>query len=148
MFRVTDDFPEQDNVGWRVSCTDDTGLTPAVLSSTGTSTGIRVNQSYGLGWFAIRDVEGEVVNNDVQNGDWVVAGETVHFQGQVWFEGTEDAPLNSVFDVRVSRKDAQGDFTASSWKDNSNPNGTFFISIAVPDMNIPCLLYTSDAADE
>jgi len=137
MFRVTDDFPEQDNVGWRVSCTDDTGLTPAILSTTGSSAGIRVNQSYGLGWFSIHDVEGEVVNEDVQNGDWVVAGETVHFQGQIWFDGTEDAPLNSVFDVRVARKDAQGDFTASSWKDNSNPNGTFFISIAVPDMNIP-----------
>ena len=137
MFRVTDDFPEQENVGWRVSCTDDTGTTPAFLSSFGNGNGIRVNQSYGLGWFTIHDVEGEVVNDDVQNNDWVVAGETVHFQGQMWFDGSQDAPLNSVFDVRVARKDAQGDFTASSWKDNSNPNGTFFISIAVPDMDIP-----------
>jgi hypothetical protein len=135
MFRVTDDFPEQNNVGWRVTCTDDNGMSPASLSTIGQ--GIVVNQSYGLGWFAIHDVEGEVVNDDLQNGDWVVAGETVHFQGQVWFEGTDDAPLNSVFDVRVARKDAQGDFTAASWKDNSNPNGTFFISIAVPDMDIP-----------
>ena len=136
MFRVTDDFPEQNNVGWRVSCTDDNGFTPATLATVG-ETPIRVNQSYGLGWFAIHDVEGEVVNDDLQNGDWVVAGETVHFQGQVWFDGTEDAPLNSVFDIRVARKDSQGDFTAASWKDNSNPNGTFFISVTVPDMDIP-----------
>ena len=47
MFRVTDDFPEQNNVGWRVSCTDDNGFYPATLY-TG-SAGIEVNQSYGLG---------------------------------------------------------------------------------------------------
>ena len=135
MFRVTDDFPEQNNVGWRVSCTDDNGFSPATLSTGGA--GIVVNQSYGLGWFAIHDVEGEVVNDDLQNGDWVVAGETVHFQGQVWFEGSQDAPLNSVFDIRVARKDSQGDFVASTWKDNSNPNGSFFISVMVPDMDIP-----------
>ena len=135
MFRVTDDFPEQNNVRWRISSTDDNGFSPATLTTTGD--GIVVNQSYGLGWFAIHDVEGEVVNDDVQNGDWVVAGETVHFQGQVWFEGTQHAPLNSVFDIRVARKDSQGDFVSASWKDNSNPNGTFFISVAVPDMDIP-----------
>jgi len=135
MFRVTDDFPEQNNVGWRVSCTDDMGVSPQALSTGGA--GIVVNQSYGLGWFAIHDVEGEVVNDDLQNGDWVVAGETVHFQGQVWFEGSQDAPLNSVFDIRVARKDSQGDFVASNWKDNSNPNGSFFISVTVPDMDIP-----------
>ena len=135
MFRVTDDFPEQNNVGWRISCTDDNGFSPATMSTGGA--GIVVNQSYGLGWFAIRDVEGEVMNDDLQNDDWVVAGETVHFQGQVWFEGTQDAPLNSVFDIRVARKDSQGDFVASNWKDNSNPNGSFFISVTVPDMDIP-----------
>ena len=135
MFRVTDDFPEQNNVRWRISCTDDNGFSPATLTTTDAA--IIVNQSYGLGWFAIHDVEGEVVNDDVQNGDWVVAGETVYFQGQVWFEGTQDAPLNSVFDIRVARKDSQGDFVSASWKDNSNPNGTFFISVAVPDMDIP-----------
>jgi len=135
MFRVTDDFPEQNNVGWRVSCTDDNGNSPAALSTFGQS--VAVNQSYGLGWFAIHDVEGDVVNDDVQNGDWVVAGETIHFQGQVWFEGTQDAPLNSVFDMRIARKDSQGDFVSSTWKDNSNPNGTFFISVAVPDMDVP-----------
>jgi len=137
MFRVTDDFPEQNNVGWRISCTDDNGFSPTTLSTIGTSANIVVNQSYGLGWFTVHDVEGDVVNDDVQNGDWVVAGEMIHFQGQVWFEGTQDAPLNSVFDVRVARKDSQGDFVSASWKDNSNPNGTFFISIAVPDMDIP-----------
>ena len=134
-FRVTDDFPEQSNVGFRVGCTDDNGFSPATLSTGGA--GIVVNQSYGLGWFAVRDVEGDVISEDVQNDDWVVAGETVHFQGQVWFVDTEDAPLNSVFDVRVARKDSQGDFTASGWKDNSNPNGSFFISVQVPDMDIP-----------
>jgi hypothetical protein len=133
-FRITDDFPEQNNVGFRVGCTDDNGFSPTPLS-TGPA-GIIVNQSYGLGWFAVRDVEGDVTSEDVQDGDWVVAGETVHFQGQVWFVDTEDAPLNSVFNVRVVRKDSQGDFSASSWKDDSNPNGSFFISVQVPDMNI------------
>ncbi len=135
MFRVTDDFPEQNNVGWRVSCTDDNGFSPGTLSTDTSS--IVVNQSYGLGWFTIHDVEGEVVNDNVQNGDWIVAGETIHFQGQVWFVGTQDAPLNSVFDIRIARKDSQGDFVSSTWKDNSNPNGTFFISVAIPDMDIP-----------
>jgi len=134
-FRITDDFPEQNNVGFRVGCTDDNGFSPSTLSSGGA--GIVVNQSYGLGWFAVRDVEGQVVSEDLQNNDWVVGGEIVHFQGQVWFADTEDAPLNSVFDVRVARKDSQGDFIASSWKDNSNPNGSFFISLQVPDMNMP-----------
>ena len=72
----------------------------------------------------------------MQKGGWGVAGETVHFHGQVWCEGTQDAPRNSVFGVRVARKDSQGDFVSSTWKDNSNPNGTFFISVAVPDMDI------------
>jgi len=135
MFRITDDFPEQNNVGFRVGCTDDNGFSPETLSTGGA--GIKVNQSYGLGWFAVRDVEGEVVNDDLQNGDWVVAGETIHFQGQILFVDTQDAPLNSVYDVRVARKDSQGDFVASSWKDNSNPNGSFFISVQVPEINIP-----------
>ncbi|MEE2811634.1 MAG: CARDB domain-containing protein [Candidatus Thermoplasmatota archaeon] len=135
MFRVTDDFPEQNNVGFRVSCTDDNGFTPETLATV--ATGIYVNQSYGLGWLNLHDVEGEVTENDVQDGHWIVAGETVHFQGQIWFAGTQDAPLNSVFDVRVVRKDSQGDFTAASWKDTSNANGSFFISVEIPSMDIP-----------
>lgn len=134
-FRITADFPEQNNVGFRVSSTDDNGRTPVILS-TGPA-GIRVNQSYGLGWLALRDVEGEVTNNDVQSGDWVSAGETVHFQGQIWFDGTEDAPLNSMFDVRVARKDSQGDYSGATWKDQSNPDGAFFISVEVPDFDAP-----------
>jgi hypothetical protein len=134
-FRVTANFPEQNNVGFRVTCTDDNGRTPVTLS-TGPA-GIRVNQSFGLGWLALRDVEGEVTNNDVESGDWVSAGETIHFQGQIWFDGTEDAPLNSMFDVRVARKDSQGDYVGVTWKDQSNPDGAFFISVEVPDLDYP-----------
>ena len=135
-FRVTSEFAEQDNVGFRVTCTDDQGSTPAMLSET-QNTGIRVNQTYGLGWLGVRDAEGIVTNQNLTNGDWISAGETIFFQGQMWFVDTEDTPLNSVFDVQIAQKGGQGDFVQTSWKDQNNPDGSFFISLTVPDIDIP-----------
>ncbi|MEC7601848.1 MAG: hypothetical protein VYB83_03455, partial [Candidatus Thermoplasmatota archaeon] len=50
---------------------------------------------------------------------------------------TEDTPLNSVFDVQIAQKGEQGDFVQSSWKDQNNPDGSFFISLTVPEIDIP-----------
>ena len=137
-FRVTSEFPENNNnnVGFRVTCTDDQGSTPAMLSETG-NTGIRVNQTYGLGWLGVRDVEGITTSQNLTDGAWVSAGETIFFQGQMWFLDTEDTPLNSVFDVQIAQKGDQGDFVQSSWKDQNNPDGSFFISLTVPEIDIP-----------
>lgn len=135
-FRVTSEFPEQNNVGFRVTCTDDQGSTPAMLSDT-MNTGIIVNQSYGLGWLGVRDAEGLVTSQNLTNGAWISAGETIFFQGQMWFANTEDTPLNSVFDVQIAQKGEQGDFVQSSWKDQNNPDGSFFISLTVPEIDIP-----------
>ena len=132
-FRVTSEFPEQNNVGFRVTCTDDQGSTPAMLSET-VNTGIIVNQSYGLGWLGVRDAEGLVTSQNLTNGAWISAGETIFFQGQMWFSNTEDTPLNSVFDVQIAQKGEQGDFVQSSWKDQNNQNVSFFISFT--DWNI------------
>ena len=135
-FRVTSEFPEQDNVGFRVSCTDDQNLTPSVLAET-VNTGIRVNQSYGLGWLGVRDTEGAVTSQNLTDGAWISAGETIFFQGAMWFADSEDAPLNSVFDVQVAQKGPQGDFVQTSWKDQNNPDGSFFISLTVPEIDMP-----------
>ena len=40
----------------------------------------------------IRDNDGEVTSNDVEDGSWVAAGETLHFQGAMWFADSTDAP--------------------------------------------------------
>ena len=76
--------------------TDDQNLTPSVLAET-QNTGIRVNQSYGLGWLGVRDTEGSVTSQNLTDGAWISAGETIFFQGAMWFVDSEDAPLNSVF---------------------------------------------------
>ena len=55
----------------------------------------------------------------------------------MWFVDSEDAPLNSVFDVQVAQKGPQGDFVQTSWKDQNNPEGSFFISLTVPDIDMP-----------
>jgi hypothetical protein len=132
-FSVTSEFPEQNNVGFRVSCTDDTGYSPMTLS-TGPA-GILVNQSYGLGWMKVRDNDGFVLSEDVQNYDWVAAGETLHFQGAVWYAGTEDAPLDSTFDVEVIKRTPEGDFSQA--KDRSNAYGEFFISVPMDSIDRP-----------
>ena len=132
-FRVTSNFKEQNNVGFRVSCTDDNGNTP--LSLTTGPAGIRVNQSYGLGWMKVRDNDGAVHHDDVEEMEWVKAGETLHFQGAIWYDGTEDAPLDSTFDVAVIKRTPEGDFLQA--KDRSNQYGEFFIPVAIDTINRP-----------
>ena len=133
MFYVTSNFPDQDNVRFRVSCTDTSGTgggtTPAPLSS---ETGLRVNNSFGLGWMKVRDNDGEVTSDDVEDGSWVAAGETLYFQGAMWFADSTDAPKDSAFDIRI----AQNGFVNSNWRDTSNVNGSFFISIQMPDIDV------------
>ncbi len=135
-FRVTSNFNEQDNVGFRVSCTDDQGLSPMSLSSrTSNAPGIRVNQSYGLGWMAVRDNDGAVHHDDVPNYQWIKAGETLYFQGAIWYDGTQDAPLDSTFDVAVIKRTPEGDFLQA--KDRSNQYGEFFIPVPVDTIDRP-----------
>jgi len=132
-FHVNADFPGQDEVRFRTTCTDDTGsdgFSPIPLLS---EDSMRVNQSYGLGWLKIRDNDGEVTSEDIPDGAWVAAGETIHFQGAMWFAETEDPPKDSAFDIRVS----QNGFIHSNWRDTSNPSGSFFISIDTPTIDIP-----------
>ena len=132
-FYVTSNFPDQDNVRFRTSCTDTSGpggeTTPAPLSS---ETGLRVNNSFGLGWMKVRDNDGEVTSDDVEDGSWVAAGETLYFQGAMWFADSTDAPKDSAFDIRI----AQNGFVNSNWRDTSNVNGSFFISIQMPDIDV------------
>ena len=132
-FYVTSNFPDQDNVRFRTSCTDTSGsggaTTPAPLSS---ETGLRVNNSFGLGWMKVRDNYGEVTSDDVEDGSWVAAGETLYFQGAMWFADSTDAPKDSAFDIRI----AQNGFVNSNWRDTSNVNGSFFISIQMPDIDV------------
>ena len=45
-----------------------------------------------------------MVSDDVLDNSWIAGGETVFFQGAMWYVGTEDAPLDNMFDVRVSRE--------------------------------------------
>jgi len=132
-FSVTSEFPEQSNVGFRVACTDDTGYSPMSLT-TGPS-GLVVNQSYGLGWMKVRDNDGLVLSDDVENYDWVAAGETLHFQGSIWYADTEDAPLDSTFDVEVIKRTPEGDFSQA--KDRSNAYGDFFISVPMDSIDRP-----------
>ena len=132
-FYVTSNFPDQDNVRFRTTCTDTSGpggeTTPAPLSS---ETGFRVNNSFGLGWMKVRDNDGEVTSDDVEDGSWVAAGETLYFQGAMWFADSTDAPKDSAFDIRI----AQNGFVNSNWRDTSNVNGSFFISIQMPDIDV------------
>ena len=133
IFHVTDNFPDQDNVGFRVQCTDDTGsngFSPQDLISTET---MRVNRTYGLGTLSVLDSDGELQRTDVPDGGWVAAGEQIHFTGAMWFQDTMDAPLDSAFDVRVARNG----YVEASARDTTNTNGSFFISVDVPNLDIP-----------
>ena len=132
LFYVTSNFPDQENVRFTASCTDTSGsggTTPSPLTS---DTGLRVNNSFGLGWMKVRDNEGEVTSMDVEDGSWVAAGETLNFQGAMWFADSTDAAKDSAFDVRI----AQNGFVHADWRDTSNVNGSFFISIQLPDIDV------------
>ena len=132
LFTVTSNFPDQYGVKFRTNCLDNSGTngySPTPLSSNNT---LRVNNSFGLGWLNIRDNDGEVTSNDVEDGSWVAAGETLHFQGAMWFADSADAPKDSAFDVRVS----QNGFVNADWRDTSNINGSFFISIQMPEIDV------------
>ena len=131
-FFVTSNFPDQDNVRFTTRCTDNTGVdgdSPTPLTS---AEGLRVNNSFGLGWLKIRDNYGEVTSDDVESGSWVAAGETLLFQGAMWFADSQDAPKDNAFDIRV----AQNGFVHSNWRDTTNMNGSFFVSIDMPNIDV------------
>ena len=132
IFHVTSEFPDQSNVRFRTGCLDNTGsagYSPLDLLST---TGLDVNRTFGLGWMKVRDNDGALIMDDVPDHSWVAAGETLHFQGAMWFQNTEDAPKDSAFDVRVSRNG----WVESSARDTTNNNGSFFISVDLPEIDV------------
>lgn len=131
LFYVTSNFPDQENVRFVARCTDitDGGFSPSPLTS---SAGLRVNNSFGLGWMNVRDNVGESTSDNLADGSWVAAGDTLHFQGAMWFADSNDAPKDSAFDVRI----AMNGFVDAAWRDTSNVNGTFFISIDMPDIDV------------
>ena len=131
-FFVTSELPDQDNVRFRVGCLDDSGtagFAPEPLTSDG---GLRVNRSFGLGWLSVRDNDGELTSMDVEDGSWVAAGEQLHFVGAMWFQDTDDAPKDSAFDVRISRNG----YVEATAQDTTNNNGSFFISIDLPSIDV------------
>ena len=133
IFRITSEFPDQSNVRFKTGCLDDSGsagFSPLDLIS---EEGLRVNRTFGLGWMKVRDNEGDLVRDDVPNNAWVAAGETLHFQGAMWFMDSDDAPLDSAFDVRVSRNG----WVESTARDTTNINGSFFISVVTPNIDVP-----------
>jgi hypothetical protein len=71
--------------------------------------------------------------DDVPDNSWVAACETLYFQGAMWFQNTEDAPKDSAFDVRISRNG----WVESTARDTTNNNGTFFIGIDLPEIDVP-----------
>ena len=132
IFHITSEFPDQSNVRFRTGCLDNTGsagYSPLDLTST---TGLEVNRTFGLGWLKVRDNDGALVMDDVPDNSWVAAGETLYFQGAMWFQNTEDAPRDSAFDVRVSRNG----WVESTARDTTNNNGSFFISVDLPDIDV------------
>ena len=94
---------------------------------------MEVNRSFGLGWLKVRDNDGRLTMDDVPDNSWVAAGETLYFQGAMWFHNTEDAPKDSAFDVRISRNG----WVESTARDTTNNNGTFFIGIDLPAIDVP-----------
>ena len=132
IFHVTSEFPDQSNVRFRTGCLDNTGsagYSPLALMS---ATGLEVNRTFGLGWMKVRDNDGALTMDDVPDNSWVAAGETLYFQGAMWFQNTDDAPKDNAFDVRVSRNG----WVESTARDTTNNNGSFFISIDLPDIDV------------
>ena len=133
IFHVTSDFPDQAEVKFMTDCLDNSGsagFSPADLRS---DTGLRVNRTFGLGWMKVRDNDGGFTSDDTPDNSWVAAGEQIHFQGAMWFADTDDAPKDSAFDVRISRNG----WVESTARDTTNPNGSFFITIDLPNIDVP-----------
>ena len=120
--------PIQDRVPWTTAA--HAGYSPLDLLSDET---MDVNRSFGLGWLKVRDNDGRLTMDDVPDNSWVAAGETLYFQGAMWFQNTEDAPKDSAFDVRISRNG----WVESTARDTTNNNGTFFIGIDLPEIDVP-----------
>jgi len=92
---VTSEFPDQTGVRFKTGCLDNSGsagYSPLDLLSDDT---MEVNRSFGLGWLKVRDNDGRLTMDDVPDNSWVAAGETLYFQGAMWFHNTEDAPKDS-----------------------------------------------------
>jgi hypothetical protein len=132
-FFVTSEMPDQDNVRFRVGCLDDSGTAGFAPEPLTSDEGLRVNRSFGLGWLNVRDNDGELTSMDVESGSWVAAGEQLHFVGAMWFQDTDDAPKDSAFDVRISRNG----YIESTARDTTNNNGSFFVSIDLPAIDVP-----------
>ena len=132
-FFVTSEMPDQDDVQFRVGCLDDSGTAGFAPEPLTSAEGLRVNRSFGLGWLNVRDNDGELTSQDVPDGAWVAAGEQVYFVGAMWFQDTEDAPKDSAFDVRISRNG----YVESTARDTTNNNGSFFIPIDLPNIDVP-----------
>ena len=133
IFHVTAEFPDQTGVRFKTGCLDNSGASgysPLDLLSDET---MDVNRSFGLGWLKVRDNDGRLTMDDVPDNAWVAAGETLYFQGAMWFQNTEDAPKDSAFDVRISRNG----WVESTARDTTNNNGTFFIGIDLPEIDVP-----------
>ncbi len=133
IFHITSDFPDQPEVKFRTGCLDNSGSAGFAPLDLLSSTGLRVNRTFGLGWLKIRDNDGGFTSEDVPDNSWVAAGEQIHFQGAMWFADTDDAPKDSAFDVRISRNG----WVESTARDTTNPNGSFFISIDLPNIDVP-----------
>jgi len=132
-FKVSANMPEQNNVRFRTNCIDDLNHEPVSLDwYPPPDQALIVNQSFGLGWMMVRDNEGAATWDDVPDNMWVAAGEELHFQGQLWFYGTEDTPKDNAFDMRISRNG----YVDAAWRDTSNHNGTFYISVEMPNLDI------------
>lgn len=132
-FSVNLDFPEQSEVRFKADCTDNSGVdgfSPINLISNSV---LSVNHTYGLGWLNVRDNSGLVTHTDLPDNSWVAAGDTLYFQGAMWYMGSEDAPLDNMFDVRVSREG----WVEGTARDTQNNNGTFFIPINIPNSDKP-----------
>ena len=131
LFYVKSNFPDQNNVRFVTGCTDNTGnngFSPTPLAS---SSGLVVNNSFGLGWLMVRDNDGEVVSEDVEDGSWVAAGDTLNFQGAMWF-ADQQMHLKTTFRCQDSDEWLCG----CRLERYIQVNGSFFISVEMPDIDV------------
>jgi hypothetical protein len=133
IFHVTSEFPDQPEVKFKTGCLDNSGSAGFAPIDLMSSTGLKVNRTFGLGWLKVRDNDGGFTSDDVVDNSWVAAGEQIHFQGAMWFADTDDAPKDSAFDVRISRNG----WVESTARDTTNQNGSFFITIDLPNIDVP-----------